>query len=134
MFETVAIPDGAFACEVSHFEVLGEFESVDGTGIFAQAAEHAAGCIVGEVGEDLAASGVIALPADDDEVFRAGQCAKIATDAKSFAGFGIVVEARRATIALGDHGPLERVLLGDDVLGILGAEGYRKAFQKIDLK
>jgi len=41
-FERLAVPDPAFAGVAGEFEILGKFEGVDGTGVFAKPAEHAA--------------------------------------------------------------------------------------------
>src|ERR1700722_3842065 len=41
-FQRLAIPDPAFAGVAGEFKILREFESVDGTGVFAEATEHAA--------------------------------------------------------------------------------------------
>src|SRR5207244_6238046 len=41
-FECLAVPDPALAGITREFKILGELEGIDGTGIFAQAAEHAA--------------------------------------------------------------------------------------------
>ena len=90
--------------------------------------------VVGEGGQDLAARGIIALPADHDQIFRAGQGAEIAGDAQRFAGLRIDVEARGAAIALGHHGPLERILLGVNILGILVAEGHPHALGQVHKK
>ena len=93
-FQAMAIPDGAFAAISRHFKILGQLETVSGTCVFAQTAEHAARSIVGEMGQHLAAGGVVALPSYYDQIFRAGQGAQIARDAERFAGFGIDVQAR----------------------------------------
>ena len=81
-FEAVAIPDGAFAGVVGHLEILRQFQAIGGAGVFAEAAEHAARSIVGKSGENFAPRGFVAMPADDDQVFRARQRAKIACDAQ----------------------------------------------------
>ena len=65
-FEAMTIPDGAFTAVMSHFEVLRQFQAIGGAGILAEAAEHAAGRVVSEGGEDFAARGIIAQPADYD--------------------------------------------------------------------
>ena len=126
------IPDGAFPAVLSHLEILSEFQAIRGAGIFAEAAEHAARSVVRKRGENLAASGVIAKPADDDQILRASQGTKIAGDAKCLAGLGIHVEARGAAVTLGDHGTFLRILFGVNVFRILVAEGDPHAFQKVD--
>src|SRR3990172_7952393 len=131
-FEQVAVPDGALAGVVGEFEILRELEGVGGAGVLAAAAEHAARQIVGKVGEHLAAALVVAGPADDDQILRAGQRAEVAGDAEGFAGFGIVVEAGGAAVALGHHGPLLRVLLGVAGARALVAEGAPQAREQVN--
>ena len=86
------------------------------------------------MGEHFSAGGVVSGPTDDDEVFWTGQSTQIAPDTKRFASLWIVIQARRATVSLGDHRPLEGILLGDDFLRILHPEGDGEALDKIDLK
>jgi len=105
-FQAVPVPNRALARIGSHFEILSELEAVGRAGILAESAEHAARSVVSEVGQHLAACGVIAMPADHDQIFRAGQRAQIAGDAQRLARFRIHVQARRAAVALGDHRPL----------------------------
>src|SRR3989338_3459401 len=131
-FEQVAVPDGALAGVVGELEILRELEGVGGAGVFAAAAEHAARQIVGKVGEHLAAALVVAGPADDDQVLRAGECAEVAGDAEGFAGLGIVVEAGGAAVALGHHGALLGVLLGVAGARALVAEGPPQARQEVN--
>ena len=123
----MAIPNGSFPGVVSHLKILRKFKGVGGAGVFAEAAEHAARGVVSEGGEDFAPGGVVAFPPHNDKIFRAGQGAKIAADAESLTGFGMVVEAGRAPVTFRDHGPLERILFGVNVFGVLGAEGYTHA-------
>jgi hypothetical protein len=131
-FEAMAIPDCAFAGVGGHFEILGEFEAIGWAGVFAEAAEHATRSIVSEMREDFAAGGVVALPAHDDQIFRAGQRAQIARYAKRFAGFRIDIQARGAAIAFGYHWALERILLGVNIFWRLITEGDPHAFEKVD--
>src|SRR5947207_10807514 len=49
------------ACPTDALEILGQFERIGGTGILAQAAEHATTQIVSEGGKFLAASFLVAL-------------------------------------------------------------------------
>ncbi len=132
--EAMAIPDRAFAGVGRHFEILCEFEAVSGAGVFAQAAEHAARSVVGEMSEDFAAGGVVALPAYYDQIFGARESAQIAGNAEGFAGFWIDIQARGAAIALGDHGALERILLGVNIFWSLITEGDPHALQQVDQK
>ena len=104
--EAVAVPDRAFARIGSHLEILSELEAVGRARILAEAAEHATRGVIRKISEHLAARGVIAMPADHDQIFRAGQRAQVAGDAQRFARFRIHVQARRAAVALGDHRPL----------------------------
>ena len=78
--------------------------------------------------------GIVSRPTNDDEVFGARQGAQIAANAKSFAGFRIVIQARRAAVALGDHGPFKGILLGHNFLRILHPEGDGEALDEIDLE
>ena len=130
-FETVTIPYGAFAVVVGHLEILGQFETIGGTSVFTQSAEHAARKIVGKGSENFAARRLIAQPADDDEIFRAREGTQIARDAECLAGFWIVVEPRRAAVALSHHRALERVLLGIGVLRGLVAKGKPQTFEEV---
>src|SRR5260370_11129627 len=72
LFEAVAIPDGAFAGEVCHFEVLRQLQSVHRASIFAESAEHAPRRIISKARQHFPARGVVALPAHHDEVLRTG--------------------------------------------------------------
>jgi hypothetical protein len=64
----------------------------------------------------------------------ARQGTEIAGDAHGLIGIGIDIESRRATIALGDLRPLQRILLGIGFLGILIAEGDPETLQQVDEK
>src|SRR5260370_27691996 len=72
LVQRLAIPDPAFASIAGQFEILRKFERVDGTGVLAEAAEHAAAQVVGEVGEFLAAGGVLAGPGEHAKILPAG--------------------------------------------------------------
>jgi len=130
----VTVPDGPLARIVGHFKILRELQGIGGAGIFTEATEHATRSVVGEGGEDFAAGGIVTFPANDDEIFRARQSAEIAANAKSFSGFGVIVQARRAAIALRDHGAFEGVLLGVDIFRVLGAKGDAHAFEHVQLE
>src|SRR5260370_36162397 len=54
-FQRLAIPDPAFASIAGEFEILRKFERVDGTGVRAEAAKHAAAQGGGELSERPAA-------------------------------------------------------------------------------
>jgi hypothetical protein len=84
--------------------------------------------------QHFSAGGVVSRPSDDDKIFRARQGAQIAANAKRFAGFRIVIETGRAAVPLGDHRPLEGILLGDDFLRILHPKGDGEAFDEINLE
>jgi hypothetical protein len=133
-FQAMTIPDGAFAAISRHFKILGQLEAVSGTCVFAEAAEHATRGIVSEMGQNFAAGGVVALPSHYDQILRAGEGAEIARNAERFAGFGIDIQARGATVTLGYHRALERILLGINVLWGLITEGDPHAFQQVDQK
>jgi hypothetical protein len=130
-FQAMTVPDGAFAAVVGHLEILGQFEAIGGAGVFAEAAEHAAGGVVGEGGEDFSAGGVVAQPANYDQIFRARERAKIAGNAERFAGFGVDIQARGAAITFGDHGALLRILFRVYVLGRLVAKSEPHAFEEV---
>src|SRR5579862_2757521 len=117
--KTMPIPDSTFAGVIGHLEILGQFETIGGASVFTQAAEHAARSVVSERGENFAASGIVAKPADDDEVFRARESAEVAGNTQRFASLWIHIQARRASVTFGDHGTLERILLGVNILGRL---------------
>ena len=131
-FQAVAIPDGAFAAVLSHLEILSQFQAIGGASIFAEAAKHAARSVVGKGGENFAASGVVAQPANNNQIFGAREGAKIAGDAQRLTGFGIHVQARRAAVTLGNHGAFLRILLGVNVFGILVAESDPHALEQVD--
>src|SRR6267142_587657 len=134
LFEPVPVPDCAFAREVRHLEILRQFQRIRGASILAKPAEHAPRSVVGKKSEHLAPRGVIPLPAHHNQVLRACQCAQIAPDAQRLAGLRIVVQPWRAAIALRHHRPLQRILLGDNVLGILRPKSDCQALQKINLE
>jgi hypothetical protein len=130
----MAVPNRSFARVGGHLEILRKFEAIGRAGILAQSTKHAARGVVGERRQDFAPGRVVALPADDNQIFRAGQRAKIACNAQSFACFWIDIEPRRAAIPLRDHGPLQRILLRINVFGILRTEGQQQALPEIDHK
>src|SRR5215467_5352383 len=106
LLQAVPVPDSSFATVISHFEILRQFQSIGGAGVLAQPAKHAARSVVSKMRQHFSASRVVSRPSDDDKIFRAGQGAQIASDAKRFAGFWIVIQARRAAVSLRNHGPL----------------------------
>ena len=130
----MAVPDCAFARVGGHLEILREFQAIGGTGILTKPAEHAAGGVVGKCRQDFASRGIVALPADDDQILGTSEGAKVAGYTQCFAGFRVDIEARRAAIALRNHRPLQRILLGIDVLWVLRAKGEQQAFPEIDHK
>ncbi len=130
-FQSVAVPNRALAREVRHLEILRQFQAIRGASVFAEATKHAARSVIRKSGEDFAASGVVAMPSDDDQILRAGQRAKIARNAQRFARFRIHVKARRAAETLGNHRPLKRILLGVNFLGVLVAERQPHSLQEI---
>src|SRR5712691_6277748 len=91
LFQRLAIPDPAFASIAGKFEILRTFERVDGTGVFAETAEHAAAQVVGEVGELLAAGVFVARARDHDQILRAGQRTQVARNAHGLVGTWIDV-------------------------------------------
>jgi len=130
-FQAVPVPDRAFPGLGSHFKILSKLEAIRGAGILAKPAKHAARGVVGEISQDFTSCGVIAMPANYDQIFRARKRAQVARDAKRFPGFRIHIQARRAAIPLRDHGPLERILLRINVFGVLRAEGQNHALPEI---
>src|SRR5579872_5575586 len=85
LFKSMPVPDRAFAGVGRHLKILGQLQTIGRTGIFTQTTEHAARSIVGKRGKHFASRGVVAVPSDDDKIFRAGQGAEIAGNTKSFA-------------------------------------------------
>ena len=130
--ECLTVPDHAFAGVVGEFEILRELKGIGWTGIFAESTEHAAAEIVGEIGEFLAAGFLIALARNDNEVLGTCERAKVTGNAEGLVGIGIDVEPRRAAVALGDLGPLQRILLGVDFFRILVAERDAESFDQVD--
>jgi hypothetical protein len=133
-FQAVPVPDRTFARVGSHLEVLRELQAVGRASVFAKPAEHAARSVVGKVGQHFAAGRVIAMPADHDQIFWAGQRAQVARDTKCFASLRIHVQARRPAVPLRDHRPLQRILLGINILGVLRPESQAQALPEIRQK
>ena len=125
------VPDRALAGVGCHLEVLREFEAVGRASVLAEPAEHAARSVVGEIGQHFAARRVITMPTDNYQIFRAGQRAQVARDAKRLARFRIHVQARRAAVSLRDHRALQRILLRINVLRILRPESQDHALPEI---
>ena len=130
-FETMPIPNGAFPCVIGHLEILGEFEAIRGAGIFAQAAEHAARRVIRKRREHFPASGIIAKPAHDDQILGTSESAEVAGDTQRFARLWIHVQARRTSVTFGDHGALQRILLGVNILGRLITERQPHPLEQI---
>jgi hypothetical protein len=133
-FEPVAVPYRTFAAIISHLEILSELQRVGGTSIFAQSAEHAARGVVGEKRQNFSPCGVVSLPANHDQVFRARERAQIACDTQRLSGFWVLVQARRTTVTFRHHGAFERVLLGVNVARKLRPERDAHTLQKICLE
>ena len=68
---------------------------------------------------------------DEDQIFGTGQRASGASAAKTLAGFRILAQERQAAIPFRHLRALGRVLLGDDELGILIAEGHPEALKQV---
>jgi len=86
------------------FEILCKLQRVHGAGVLAQAAEHAPGSVVGNVVSSCGGSSRFSRYSPRSS--PRGRPAR--TDCRRcrvFAGFRIVVETRRATVALCDLGP-----------------------------
>jgi hypothetical protein len=133
-FQGLAVPDPAFSGVAGEFEILREFEGIDGACVFAEAAEHAAAQIIGKVGKFFAAGLFVARARYHDQILRTGQRAQIAGDAHGLVGIGIHIQPRRATVTLGHLRPLHGILLGIDFLGILIAEGNLQPLKQVDEK
>src|SRR6266851_3575615 len=131
-FKRLAVPDPTLAGVAGELEILRQFESVDRTGVLAQAAEHAAAQVVGEIGKFLAAGLLVALARDHDQIFGTSQRTQIAGNAHGLIRVGVHVEARCAAITLGHLRPFQRILLGIDFLGILIAERNLQSLKQID--
>ena len=131
-FQRRAIPDPALARVAGQFEILREFERIGGTRVFAQSAEHTAAQIVSEVGQLFAAGFFVAFARDHDQVLGARQRAKVARNAHGLVRVGVHVEPRRSSVALRNLRPLQRILLGVDLLGILIAKGDLQPLKEVD--
>jgi hypothetical protein len=132
LFQGFAVPDPAFAGIAGEFEILREFEGVNGASVFAEAAEHAAAQVVGEVGEFLAAGVLVAGAGNHNQILRTRQRAQVAGNAHGLVRVGVNVQARRSAVALGHLRPLQRILLGIDLLGILVPERDLQSLQQIN--
>ena len=130
-FEHLAVPDRAFASIARQLEILGQLKRVRGTRVFAQTAEHAPGKVVGELGQFLPPRFRVADAVHDDQLLGAGHRAEVAGDAKRFVGLGVFVEPRRAAIALRYPRPLQRILLGINLLRMLVAKRDAKALDQV---
>src|SRR5215471_12476593 len=119
LLKHLSVPDATFACVARQLEVLGQLKSIHRTGVLTEPTEHAAREVVGERRQVLATGLLVPHAGYHNQVFRAGQRAKIAGDAKRFIGVGIDIESWRTPIAFGYFGPLRRILLSVDVFGTL---------------
>src|SRR5215472_5817946 len=129
--EHLSIPDSAFACIGRQLEVLCQFKSIHWTRILTEPTEHAARKVVGKRRQVLAVGLLVPNTRHDNQVFRAGQRAKIAGDAESFIIVGINIEPWCAPITFSYFRPLGRVLLSVNVLWILIAERDPKRLKQI---
>lgn len=125
------IPDRTLARIGRHLKILRQFEAIGRAGILAKSAEHAARSVVGKISQNFPAGGVIAMPADHDQIFRAGQRAQVARNAQRLARLRIHVQSRRAAVPLRNHRPLQRILLRIDVLRILRTKRQAQALPEI---
>jgi hypothetical protein len=131
-FQRLAIPDPALTSIAGEFEILRKFERVHGTGVLAEAAEHAAAQIVSKVGEFLAAGVLVARTRNHDQIFRARQRAQVAGNAHGLVGIGVHVQPGRAPVTLGHLRPLHGILLGINFLGILIAERDPQSLKQVN--
>src|SRR6516164_8667339 len=90
-FQSVPVPDRAFAAVVRHFKILRQLQRIGRAGIFAQAAEHAPRRIIGKRGQHLSPRCVVALPSHHDQVFRTRQRAKVASNAERLSRLWVLV-------------------------------------------
>src|SRR5690348_4335014 len=97
LFEHLPVPDQPLAGVSGQLEILSQLQCIHWAGIFAQPAEHAAGKVVGEVGQLFAAGLLVALAAHHDQGLRTCQRAQVAGDTKGFAVFRVDVEPRSAS-------------------------------------
>ena len=134
LLEPMPVPDCAFTRVGGHFEILRELQTIGRASVLTKSAKHAARGVVCECRQDLTSRGVVALPANDDQIFRAGQRTKIASNAQRLAGFWIDIEAGRAAIALRNHRPFQGILLSIDVLWVLRAKGEQQALPEVHHK
>src|SRR5438094_10409752 len=130
LFEAVTIPDRAFTSEIGHFKILRQFQRIHRASIFAESTEHAPGSIIAEVRQHFPARSVIALPAHDNQVFRARQRAQIAANTERLARLRVIVEPRRDAIPLRHHRPFKRILLRLNILGMLGPQSVLEVLQE----
>src|SRR5712692_4835639 len=134
LLEHLPIPDSAFSCIARQLEVLCQFKRIHRTGILTEPTEHAARKVVGKRRQVLAASLLVPYAGHHNQVFRTGQGAKIAGDAKSFISVGINVEPWRAPIAFSYFGPFGWVLFGVDIFGTLIAKCNPQPLEQVDEK
>src|SRR5271170_6113782 len=81
-FQTMAIPNRAFAAVTRHLEVLRQFQTIRGASIFAQSAEHAARSVIRKSGQNFAPRSIVAQPTHDNQILRASQRTQIARNAQ----------------------------------------------------
>ena len=128
------VPNQPRARVLRKLEILGQLESVHRASVLAQPAEHAARCVIRELGQLLAPGLGVADAGDHNQLLRAGNGAEVATDAQGFVGVGVLVEPGSATVTLGDLRPLRRVLLGVDILRMLVPKGHPETLEQVDQK
>src|SRR6516162_10086114 len=90
-FQSVPVPDRAFAAVIRHFKILRQLQRIGRAGIFAQPAEHAPRRIIRKRGQHLSPRRVVAFPSHHDQVFRARQRAKVASDAERLSSLRVLV-------------------------------------------
>src|ERR1700741_2340437 len=134
LFQTVPVPDRAFAAVISHFKILRQFQRIRRTGILAQAAEHAPRRIICKRRQHFPPRCVIAFPSYDDQVLRACQRAQIASDAQRLPRLRVLVQPRRSSISFRYHRPFQWILLGTNILRKLRPERDGHAPQKVCLE
>src|SRR5581483_2759815 len=131
-FSSVSVPDGAFACVVGEFEILGQFQRVRRARVLAKTAEHAAAQIVGEGGKFLAPGLLVTFAGNYNQVLRTCESAQVACDAHGLVRIRIDVQPWRATVPFRHLGTLQRILFGIDLFRVLVAESNAQTLNQVE--
>ena len=131
LFQRLAVPYPSLARVAGELEILGEFQRIRRARILAQPAEHAAAQIVGKVGEFLAAGLFVSFARNHDQMLGTRQRAQITRDAHGLVRVRVHVEPWRTSVTLGYLRPLQWILLGVNLFGILVAEGDLQPLKQV---